>query len=125
MGGLIRSSLGVLSPKINQRTTMKAVFALLLVCLIQISFAEEQESIDSEGNLSLEREARDAAETDCKGKKGKDLKRCRRRLRKQSRKMKNKRKTAKSQKGRKGRNGQRKAKLAEGKKPGGGKGQTK
>merc|ERR1712130_827477 len=33
MGGLIRSSLGVLSPKINQRTTMKAVFALLLVCL--------------------------------------------------------------------------------------------
>merc|ERR1712243_340623 len=48
MGGLIRSSLGVLSPKINQRTTMKAVFALLLICLIQISFAEEQESIDSE-----------------------------------------------------------------------------
>merc|ERR1712130_273569 len=61
MGGLIRSSLGVLSPKIYHRTTMKAVFALLLVCLIQISFAEEQESIGSEGNLLLQREARDAA----------------------------------------------------------------
>merc|ERR1712179_902084 len=101
MGGLIRSSLEVLSPKIYHRTTMKAVFALLLVCLIQISFAEEQESIDSEGNLLLQREARDAGKrTGCeKGKKGRG---CRRRLRKQSRKRKSSRKQSNRRKGRKG-----------------------
>merc|ERR1712179_843256 len=108
MGGLIRSSLGVLSPKINQRTTMKAVFALLLVCLIQISFAEEQESINSEGNLLLQREARDAAKSGCKkGKEGKD---CRKRLRKRSRKGKQNRNTSKPKTRRRGRTGTRKAK---------------
>merc|ERR1712179_19125 len=107
MGGLIRSSLEVLSPKIYHRTTMKAVFALLLVCLIQISFAEEQESIDSEGNLLLQREARDAGKrTGCeKGKKGRG---CRRRLRKQSRKRKSSRKQSNRRKGRKGQPPQKK-----------------
>merc|ERR1711936_1186010 len=108
MGGLIRSSLGVLSPKIYHRTTMKAVFALLLVCLIQISFAEEQESIDSEGNLLLQREARDAAKSGCK--KGREGKGCRRRLRKQSRKGKKDRKKGKPNDRKKVRKGTRKAK---------------
>merc|ERR1711909_11542 len=94
--------------KIYQRTTMKAVFALLLVCLIQISFAEEQESINSEGNLLLQREARDAAKSGCKkGKEGKD---CRKRLRKRSRKGKQNRKTSKSKTRRRDRTGTRKAK---------------
>merc|ERR1711909_193651 len=94
--------------KIYQRTTMKAVFALLLVCLIQISFAEEQESINSEGNLLLQREARDAAKSGCKkGKEGKD---CRKRLRKRSRKGKQNRNTSKPKTRRRGRTGTRKAK---------------
>merc|ERR1712233_308486 len=109
MGGLIRSSLGVLSPKINQRTTMKAVFALLLVCLIQISFAEEQESIGSEGNLLLQREARDAA----KGKTqrcpdGMSRRECKKLKKKSKRMKKNRQRNPK--KGGKGRKGQRTAK---------------
>jgi len=86
---------------------MKAVFALLLVCLIQISFAEEKDansgdaSID--GNLSLQREVREAA-------KGCD-KQCQRKLRQEKRKSrknqqkrmskKNRSKVKKSKKGKK------------------------
>merc|ERR1719391_1838778 len=86
---------------------MKAVLALLLVCLIQISFAEEKDansgdaSID--GNLSLQREVREAA-------KGCD-KQCKRKLRQEKRKSrknqqkrmskKNRSKVKKSKKGKK------------------------
>merc|ERR1711936_363960 len=122
MGGLIRSSLGVLSPKIYQRTTMKAVFALLLVCLIQISFAEEQESISSEGNLLLQREARDAAKRTKQCPPGEKGKECRKQQREKSRRVKKNRKQQ-PQKGRKGRKGHRAAKEggSTGKRPGKGK----
>merc|ERR1712203_832517 len=74
MGGLIRSSLRSPSP---QNIIMKVVLALAIVCLFQISLATED--IDnSEKNLLLQRDVREAA-GDCK--KGESKKECRRRLR--------------------------------------------
>merc|ERR1711981_723518 len=74
---------------------MKAVLALLLVCLIQISFGDEKDAsgdASSEINLSLQREVREAAKPCKRGDKG-----CRRNLRKERRrKKKNGRKVRKS-----------------------------
>jgi hypothetical protein len=92
---------------------MKAVLALLLVCLVQISSAEEQENIASEGNLLLQREVREAAG----GKKNQGCdKKCRKALRqaqkkdgKKSRQLKKKKNKKPSRQGKKGKNGGRKA----------------
>merc|ERR1712088_578564 len=89
-------------------TTMKAVFVLLLVCLVQISSAEEQENIASEGNLLLQREVREAArgnnEERCD-------KKCRKKLRQQKKKKdKEKSKGKKKRPAKKPRKGQRKSK---------------
>merc|ERR1711990_330954 len=93
-------------------TTMKAVLALLLVCLVQISSAEEQENIASEGNLLLQREVREAARGKNKAqgcdKKCKQEKR-EKRDRKRSRQPKEKKNKKPSRKGKKGKNA-RKAK---------------
>jgi len=77
---------------------MKAVFALLLLCLVQISFAEEGEESNSEGNLLLQREAREAGKRKCvKGDKG-----CRKKKRQENKKRqqrkKNNRRTRKGTK---------------------------
>merc|ERR1712088_754062 len=69
-------------------TTMKAVFALLLVCLVQISSAEEQENIASEGNLLLQREVREAA-------RGNNEERCDKKCRKKLRQQRKKDRPAK------------------------------
>merc|ERR1712210_201085 len=90
-------------------TTMKAVLALLLVCLVQISSAEEQENVASEGNLLLQREVREAARG--KNKEGCD-KKCRKaqkRDRKKSRQLKKTKNAKPSRQGKKGKNGGRKA----------------
>merc|ERR1711964_767937 len=107
-------------------TTMKAVLALLLVCLVQISFAEQEDiaadGASSDTNLLLHRDVREAA----KGSKGnkkqgcdKEEKKCkkqqrqrkrnnRKRLRKQQKKenkekkSRRKDKTSKLKKGMKG-----------------------
>merc|ERR1712088_281831 len=93
-------------------TTMKAVFALLLVCLVQISSAEEQENIASEGNLLLQREVREAArgnnEERCDKKCRRKLRQQKKKDRKRTRKLKKKPK-----KGKKGKNGAKKAGKAE------------
>merc|ERR1712210_131834 len=88
-------------------TTMKAVLALLLVCLVQISSAEEQENIANEGNLLLQREVREAARgknkaqgCDKKCKQGKREKRDRKKLR-QLKKKKNKKKKKPPRQGKK------------------------
>merc|ERR1711973_568432 len=75
-------------------TTMKAVLALLLVCLVQISFAE-QEDIAADGapsdtNLLLQREVREAAKGKGTKKEGCD---------KEGKKCKNKQKQMKRKKG--------------------------
>merc|ERR1712088_1108936 len=93
-------------------TTMKAVFALLLVCLVQISSAEEQENIASEGNLLLQREVREAArgnnEERCDKKCRRKLRQQKKKDRKRTRKLKKKPK-----KGKKGKNKTKKAGKAE------------
>merc|ERR1711915_1050863 len=92
-------------------TTMKAVFALLLVCLVQISSAEEQENIASEGNLLLQREVREAARGEkCDRKCRKKLRKEKKKDRKRTRqlKLKNSQKK-KPKKGKKGKNGSKKA----------------
>merc|ERR1712112_769936 len=70
--------------------------------------AEEQESIGNEGNLLLQREARDAGKRKCAD--GAEGQGCRKRLRKKLRQVKKDRKE-RPKKGRKGRKGQRKAKV--------------
>merc|ERR1711981_1286292 len=84
-------------------TTMKAVFALLLVCLVQISSAEEQENIASEGNLLLQREVREAArgnnEERCDRKCRKKLRKEKKKDRKRTRQLKNKNSQKKKPKG--------------------------
>merc|ERR1711981_1427005 len=92
-------------------TTMKAVFALLLVCLVQISSAEEQENIASEGNLLLQREVREAArgekcDKECRQKLRKQKKKDRKRTRQLKKKKNSKGDTPK--KGKKGKNGAKK-----------------
>merc|ERR1712181_43856 len=87
-------------------TTMKAVLALLIVCLIQISFAEQENVADdasSVANLLLQREVREAGKGGCEP----GDKKCRRkRLRQQKKKSKkNRRKGKLSQKGKKGKKG--------------------
>merc|ERR1712212_999749 len=79
-------------------TTMKAVLALLLVCLVQISFAEQEDIADgasSNTNLLLQREVREAAKGNkgcdkedkkCKNKQRQRKKKTRKRLRKQQKK---------------------------------------
>jgi hypothetical protein len=82
---------------------MKAVLALLLVCLVQISSAEEQENVASEGNLLLQREVRE----DARGKNNPECDRkCRRELRdrKKSRQLKKKKNKKPSRQGKKGKN---------------------
>jgi len=97
---------------------MKAVFALLLLCLVQISFAEEQESsASSEGNLLLQREARDAARG-CKGGKKKCGKKSRKRNGKPSKRKSGRKETIfkKPKKGaKKGKPKKERAKAAESK----------
>merc|ERR1712210_193843 len=91
---------------------MKAVLALLLVCLVQISSAEEQENVASEGNLLLQREVREAARGKNKAqgcdKKCKQEKR-EKRDRKKLRQLKKKKNKKPSRQGKKGKNGGRKA----------------
>merc|ERR1711970_37185 len=90
------------------RTTMKAVLALLIICLIQISFAENvADDASSVANLLLQREVRDAGKGGCEP----GDKKCKRQLRKEKgkerkkmRKGKKQRKakTSKTKKGKKG-----------------------
>merc|ERR1712192_230378 len=95
-------------------TTMKAVLALLLVCLVQISFAEQENVADdasSVANLLLQREVRDAGkggcepgDKKCKRQLRKDERKERKNLRKgkkQSRKNRRKVKTSNAKKGKK------------------------
>merc|ERR1712212_486579 len=98
----------------NHLTTMKAVLALLLVCLVQISFAE-QEDIAADGapsdtNLLLQREVREAA----KGNKGrgcdKEDKKCKNKQR--QRKKKTRKRLRKQQKDKKGKKSGRKNKTS-------------
>merc|ERR1712198_232943 len=96
---------------------MKAVLALLLVCLVQISFAE-QENIDdgtsSETNLLLQREVREAA----KGCKRGDRK-CERQAKRQEKKKnrkKDKPRNAKKTNTKRGKKGGKKGGKAERKK---------
>merc|ERR1711990_1058742 len=101
-------------------TTMKAVLALLLVCLVQISFAE-QEDIAADGapsdtNLLLQRDVREAAKGNkgrgcdkedkkCKNKQRQRKKKTRKRLRKRKKKISTDKKGKKGAKkrGKKGR----------------------
>merc|ERR1711971_672568 len=58
----------VLTLEVSLTTTMKAVLALLTVCLIQISFAEQENvanDASSVANLLLKREVRDAGKGGC------------------------------------------------------------
>merc|ERR1711964_484467 len=75
-------------------TTMKAVLALLLVCLVQISFAEQEDiaadGASSDTNLLLQREVREAAKGKGNKKQGCD---------KEGKKCKNKQKQMKKGKG--------------------------
>merc|ERR1712192_255984 len=100
-------------------TTMKAVLALLIVCLIQISFAEQENVADgasSVANLMLQREVREAAKGGCEP----GDKKCKRQLRKEERKERKKLKKGKKQ----SRKNRKKAKASKTKKSkkGGGKG---
>merc|ERR1712130_1059420 len=53
--------------KVFIRTTMKVVLAFLFICLIQLSLGEQQNPSSSEGDLSLQREAREAKRGCSKG----------------------------------------------------------
>merc|ERR1712037_6076 len=81
MGGQIRFSLGEF-PLLLSTTTMKAVPALLLICLIKLSLGEEREDsandTSSVGNLLLPRITR---ETGRKCKKGDRGQKCQNKLR--------------------------------------------
>jgi len=85
---------------------MKGVLALLLVCLIQISFAEQENVADdasSVANLLLQREVREAGKGGCEP----GDKKCRRKQLRQEKKKskKNRRKGKQSEKGTKGKKG--------------------
>merc|ERR1711990_46446 len=87
--------------------TMKAVLVLLLVCLIQISLAEEKDAsgdASSEINLSLQREVREAARKCKKGDK-----KCQTKVRKERRRNKKSGRKVRKSKAKKG-NGARKRK---------------
>merc|ERR1712198_314138 len=101
---------------------MKAVLALLLVCLVQISFAE-QENIDdgtsSETNLLLQREVREAAKGCKRGDrkcerqaKRKEKKKNRKRLRKEKNRKKDKPRNAKKTTTKRGKKGGKKGRKA-------------
>merc|ERR1712088_461606 len=100
-------------------TTMKAVFVLLLVCLVQISSAEEQENIASEGNLLLQREVREAArgnnEERCDKKCRKKLRQQKKKDRKRTRQLKKKKNSKENtpKKGKKGRPAKKAGKAGE------------
>merc|ERR1712203_682588 len=70
-------------------TTMKAVLALLLVCLVQITFAEQEDiaadGASSDTNLLLQRDVREAA-------KGNKKKRCEKEDKKKCKKQQRQRK---------------------------------
>merc|ERR1711974_268714 len=104
-------------------TTMKAVLALLLVCLVQISFAEEEdiaaEGASSDTNLLLQREVREVAKGNkggcdmedkkCKNKRIQMKKKTRKRLRKQQKKVKKNQKSGRKNKtSKEGNNGAKK-----------------
>merc|ERR1711970_192211 len=89
------------------RTTMKAVLALLIVCLIQISFAEQENVADdasSVDNLLLQREVREAArgcepgDKKCRKQLRQDKRKERKRLRQQKKKNKKNRRKGKQSK---------------------------
>jgi len=92
---------------------MKAVLALLLVCLVQISFAEQENVADdasSVANILLQREVREAGKGGCEKGDRKCERKAKRKNRKNLRKQKknsknNRRKGEKSQKGKKGKKG--------------------
>merc|ERR1711994_64751 len=93
-----------------QTTTMKIVFALLVLCLFQFSLAELEDVDNAETNLVLERDIREAGKNCPQGKEGK-----------QCRKRQKKRKSRKSSKrgGKKQRTGKgRKLRQRSGKKTG-------
>merc|ERR1711951_272546 len=91
---------------------MKAVLALLLVCLVQISFAEQEDiaadSVSSVANLLLQREVREAAKCEkgdkkCKREQRQKKRKERKNLRKEKKKdRKNRRKNQTSRKAKKG-----------------------
>merc|ERR1711951_327997 len=96
---------------------MKAVLALLLVCLVQISFAEQEDiaadSVSSVANLLLQREVREAAKCEkgdkkCKREQRQKKKKQRKNLRKQKKDRKNRRKNQTSRKAKKGKKGEKK-----------------
>jgi len=91
---------------------MKAVLALLIVCLIQISFAEQESVADdasSVANLLLQREVREAGKGGCeKGDRKcerKEKRKNRKNLRKQKKKSNKNRSQAKKFKAKKGKTG--------------------
>merc|ERR1711951_240009 len=97
-------------------TTMKAVLALLLVCLVQISFAEQEDiaadSVSSVANLLLQREVREASKGCKKGDrkcerqaKRQEKKKNRKRLRKEKDRKKDKPRNAKKTKTKRGKKG--------------------
>merc|ERR1711971_1052380 len=96
-------------------TTMKAVLALLIVCLIQISFAEQENVADdasSVENLLLQREVREAGkggcepgDKKCKRQLRKDERKERKKFRQQKKKSKNNRKKVKGSKTKKSKKG--------------------
>merc|ERR1712210_52319 len=80
-------------------TSMKVFLALLLLCLIQISFGEQQDlsgDASSEQNLSLKREVREADRGCANGDK-----KCAKKLRKERNLRKSQRKVEKPKKGKK------------------------
>merc|ERR1711970_1216491 len=86
------------------RTTMKAVLALLIVCLIQISLAEQENVADdasSVANLLLQREVREAArgcepgDKKCRKQLRQDKRKERKKLRQQKKKNKKNRRNGK------------------------------
>merc|ERR1711934_1130554 len=102
MGELIRFSLESFLSFHLWTATMKAVLALLLICLIKLSLGEEREDIandaSSVGDLLLPRGTRETARRCKQGKKD-----CRRKLRKGKKKA-NRRKSIKGKKTKNGTN---------------------
>merc|ERR1712032_484718 len=96
------------------RTTMKAVLALLTVCLLQISLAEQENVADdasSVANLLLQREVREAARGCEPGDK-----KCRKKFRQQKKKSKKNRRKGKQSQTKKGQKGGKQGSKGKGKK---------
>jgi len=104
---------------------MKAVLALLIVCLIQISFAEQENVADdasSVANLLLQREVREAArgcepgDKKCKKQLRQDKRKERKKLRQQKKKNKKNRRKGKQSQTNKGKKGGKQGGKGKGKK---------